>query len=408
MKQLYQDAVADPYRLACVSEMYHQQDPPPPMDPSSLGNRYMNDIMHDIADLTHGQPLWLSNPAQMAIRQVARSFACSHYKITPFLGKFRTHPTTDTVIHPQLINIDPYSNKQDTTDYPLVQVLVIPLRTTKPPPHAHDANSPSPPTHKGVYKTYWSHATDEAGLWHILREGFVRPTNWERTNWDDDNLSYNKAYLPHRGFNGFHQDNAPDNLQLGFCNTNLRKALRIPKAKAGPAEGEIATGFTIFGRVTSSTSQHSHMRQKGGGWTTQKALIEAPSTTPVETVVTSPPSSPTPRRASSMRSTLRSPGSPSTSSTPDPHPLHHLQSPTDPETMTADDDVDNYPRWQILLPHREDQSDDFFFTFTKPRSCSTSTLITACQNGRHQAEQVVDRMEYTLTPPHMILQFRTV
>ncbi|CAE7246192.1 unnamed protein product [Symbiodinium natans] len=239
------------------------------------GFRYMNDIMHDIADLTHGQPLWLSNPAQMAIRQVARSFACSHYRITPFLGQFRTHPNTDTVIHPQLINIDPYSNKQDTTDYPLVQVLVIPLRTTKPPPHAHDANSPSPPTHKGAYKTYWSHATDEAGLWHILREGFVRPTNWEPTNWDDDNLPCNKAYLPHRGFNGFHQDNAPDNLQLGFCHTNLRKALRLPKARAGPAEGEIATGFTIFGRVTSSTSQHSHMRQKGGGWTTQKALIEA-------------------------------------------------------------------------------------------------------------------------------------
>ncbi|CAE7607690.1 unnamed protein product [Symbiodinium natans] len=342
MKMLYQDALADPYRLACVSEMYHQQDPPPPMDPSSTGVRYMNDIMHDI-----------SNPAQMAIRQVARSFACSHYKITPFLGKFRNRPNTDTVIHPELIHVDPYSNKQDTTDYPLVQVLVIPLRTTKPPPHAHDANSPSPPKHKGAYKAYWSHATDEAGLWHILREGFVRPTNWEPTNWDDDNLPYNKAYLPHRGFNGFHQDNSPDNLQLGFCHTNLRKALRLPKARAGPAEREIATGFTIFGRVTSSTSQHSHMRQKGGGWTTQKALIEAHFNDT--------------SRASRNFTTVFS---------------HTEKSVIDAQyaeitgitinTMNADNNVDNYLSWRILPPHREEQSDDFFFTFTNPHSCGTS------------------------------------
>ena len=258
--------------------MYHSQDPPAPADPSRARNRkYMEDLIKDINAITADHTWWATEPAQEAIRQVARSFAGAHPSITPYLCGFRdTGPPhfTLTSIQPAIWHLDPHNAKANRASQPMVQVLVIPLRKTREPPFPQDDTRPPPPPHKGTYRAYWTHATDEAALWHILREGFVRPTNWQRTNWSNADLTFQEAYLPHRGFNGFHQDTSPDNHQLGICLTNLQKALRIPKAKAGPSDDTISIGYTVFGKIRSGAARHSHIKTGGGGWTTQKALLE--------------------------------------------------------------------------------------------------------------------------------------
>ena len=275
---LYQRALQDPHRLECVTEMYHTQDPPPPADPSKGRRRkYMDNLVNDINKIAENYSWWATEPAQQAIRQVARSFANAHPSITPYLCGFRdTGPPhfTPTSIQPEILKLDPCNAKANRASQPLVQVLVIPLRKTRPPPFPQDDARPLPPLHKGTHRAYWSHATDEAGLWHILREGFVRPTNWQRTNWDDADLTFQEAYLPHRGFNGFHQDNGPDHHQLGIGFTNLQKALRIPKAKAGPSDDTVSVGYTVFGKIKSGAARHSHIKTGGGGWATQKGLLE--------------------------------------------------------------------------------------------------------------------------------------
>ena len=246
------------------------------LTPKTRNRKYMEDLVDDINTITADYPWWDTEPARKAIRQVARSFACAHPSVTPYLCGFRnTGPPhfTLTSIQPAILNLDPYSAKANRASQPLVQVLVIPLCETRQPPFPQDDTRPPPPPHRGTHRAYWTHATDEAGIWHILREGFVRPTNWQRTNWNNADLTFQEAYLPHRGFNGFHQDNAPDNHQLGICLTNLQKALRIPKAKAGPSDDMVSVGYTIFGRIKSGAARH--LKTGGGGWATQKALLEA-------------------------------------------------------------------------------------------------------------------------------------
>ena len=140
---------------------YYSQDPTPPADPVDPRNRkYMNDLIEDINTITTGHPCWDTEPARKAIRQVARSFACAHPAIAPYLcGDPNIGPPqfSLTSIQPEILDLDPYSAKANRDNHPLVQVLVIPLRRTRTPPFRQDDARPSsPPQHRGTHRAFWT------------------------------------------------------------------------------------------------------------------------------------------------------------------------------------------------------------------------------------------------------------